>query len=100
MVIYKNPVTNTLIIINTYNKRQLITRLCTNQGWKGFGVLSAPGETWDDHVKYVKDDKIAPWNNSILTRYLQKHDIYCAASTSIFKTVDYFLPATYIIKKE
>ena len=43
--------------MDTYHKRQSITRLCTNHGWKGSGILSARDGTWDDHVKYLIDEK-------------------------------------------
>jgi len=49
---------------------------------------------WKDHMNYLINEKINPWNASIRSSYLQRHDVYRAALTSIFKSIDYTLPAT------
>ena len=73
---------------------QIVTRLQTDQGFKGLGIITAPDGNWNDHVKYIINEKIKPWNQSIQSSYLQRQDVYRAAFTSIFKTIDYTLPAT------
>ena len=77
-------------------KSQIVTKLQINQGFKGLGIVTAPDGNWKDHVTYLIEEKIKPWNQSIQSSYLQKQDIYRAAFTSIFKTIDYTLPATYM----
>jgi len=39
-------------------------------------------------MNYLINEKIIPWNTSIRSSYLQRHDVYRAAFTSIFKSTD------------
>ena len=96
----KNPKVPDIQICNSNNTLQHILRLAPSQGWKGLGVITAPDGNWNDHVKYIIEEKIQPWNKSILSSYLQKHDIYRSATTAIFKTIDYSLPATFLSSKQ
>ena len=91
---------DSLQILDSNFVAQPIKRLSVSQGWKGLGVVSSPDGNWHDHVKYLIEEKIIPWNNGISSFYLQRHDIYRAATTSIFKTVDYSLPATFLSSKQ
>ena len=89
-----------LQIMDTNSVLQPVESLCVTQGWKGLGVVSSPSGNWDDHMKYLIMEKIIPWNNGISSSHLQKHDIHRAATTSIFKTIDYSLPATFLSSKQ
>ena len=89
-----NPDVDPIKIENSRGETQVVQRLDVRQGWKGLGVVTAPSGCWKDHMKYLIDEKILPWNNSIKSSYLQRHDVYRAAFTSIFKSIDYTLPAT------
>ena len=77
-----------------------IQQLDNRTGWKGLGIIAAPNGKWKDHVEYLVKEKIAPWNASIKNSYLEKHDVYRAAFTSIFKSIDYTLPATSMTSNE
>ena len=83
-----------ITIEDSNGNKKVIEKLHIKNGWKGLGVIASPAGCWNDHVQYLIEDKIIPWNNSIRSSYLQKHDVYRAAFTSIFKTIDYTLPAT------
>ena len=96
----KKYATGNLQIMDTNSIQQSIQSLCVTQGWKGLGVVSSPSGNWDDHVKYLISEKIIPWNNGISSSYLQKHDVYRAATTSIFKTIDYSLPTTFLTSRQ
>ena len=62
--------------------------------WKGLGVVTSPSGCGKDHMDYLVNKNIAPRNYSITSSYLQKHDEYQAAFTSILKSIDYNLPVT------
>ena len=96
----KNHKTDTLQIMDINHIAQPIQQLSVDQGWKDLGILLSDEGNWNDHTKYLIDVKIIPWNNTISTLYLHKHDIYHAAATSIFKTVDYSLTATSVTTKQ
>jgi len=40
------------------------------------------------------------WNASIQSSYLMRQDVYRAAYTSIFKSIDYTLPTTFMNHKQ
>ena len=74
---------------------KIVERLDIRKGWKGLGIVASPSGCWKDHMSYLINEKINPWNASIRSSYLQRHDVYRAAFTSIFKSIDYtLLPAT------
>ena len=79
---------------------RIIQRLEVKTGWKGLGVITAPDGNWNDHMSYLIKDKIQPWNASIQSSYLLRQDVYRAAYTSIFKSIDYTLPATFMNHKQ
>jgi len=89
-----NPNNKKVYIQNSDGNDKEIERLKVNEGWKGLGILAAPDGKWKDHVTYLIEEKIKPWNASIRTSYLHRHDVYRSAFTSIFKSIDYTLPAT------
>ena len=89
-----NPDVEPIQIENSSGNKQIVKRLDIRQGWKGLGVITAPSGCWKDHMNYLIEEKIIPWNNSIKSSYLQRHDVYRSAFTSIFKSIDYTLPAT------
>ena len=98
---YENkPKLEPIFIENAQGKMCPIQQLDNKVGWKGLGVVAAPNGNWKDHIEYLVKEKISPWNASIQNSYLQKHDVYRAAFTSIFKTVDYTLPATSMTQNE
>jgi len=91
----ENPTVPDIQVLNSNNILHSILRLAPSQGWKGLGVITAPDGNWNDHVQYIIEEKISPWNKkSITSCYLQKHDVYRSATTAIFKTIDYSLPTT------
>lgn len=61
----------------------VVVRLDIRTGWKGFGIAASPSGCWKDHMNYLINEKIIPWNTSIRSSYLQRHDVYRAAFTSI-----------------
>ena len=83
-----------IVIKNSQGDLQQIEQLGTKTGWKGLGIVSAPNGNWNDHVTYLLKEKIQPWNKAIKSTYLFKHDVYRSATTSIFKSIEYTLPAT------
>ena len=83
-----------IVIKNSQGDLQQIEQLDIKTGWKGLGIVSAPNGNWNDHVTYLLKEKIQPWNIAIKSTYLFKHDVYRSATTSIFKSVEYTLPAT------
>ena len=85
--------------MDTNHIAQPIHCLNVDHGLKCLGILLSPEGNWNDHTIYLIDD-IVPWNNAMLTSSLYKHDIYSAATTSIFKTVDYSLAATFMTTKQ
>jgi len=89
-----------IILEDENGKNCTIKRLEIHQGFKGLGVITAPDGNWKDHVKYLIDEKIKPWNKSIQTSYRKRKDVYRAAFTSIFKKIDYTLSATYMDTKQ
>ena len=89
-----NPRVEAIQIENSNGMHQEIKRLDVREGWKGLGIVVAPSGCWKDHMNYLIKEKILPWNESIKSTYLQRHDVYRAAFTSIFKSIDYTLPAT------
>jgi len=89
-----DPNINKVYIQNSDGNDKEIKRLKVNEGWKGLGIVAAPDGKWKDHVTYLIEEKIKPWNASINTSYLHRHDVYRSASSSIFKSIDYTLPAT------
>ena len=98
---YDNKATVEPINIEDTNGKDCpIQQLDIRDDWKGLGIVSSPDGKWKNHVEYLVKEKIAPWNASIQNSYLQKHDVYRAAFTSIFKTIDYTLPATYMTSNE
>ena len=97
---YKKNMDEEIILEDENGRNCTIKRLESHQGFKGLGVITAPDGNWKDHTKYLIDEKIKPWNKSIQTSYLQRQDVYRAAFTSIFKTIDYTLPATYMDTKQ
>ena len=97
---YIKNMSENIILEDENGKECIITRLEAHQGFKGLGVVTAPDGNWKDHVDYLINEKIKPWNKSIQTSYLQRQDVYRAAFTSIFKTIDYTLPATYMDTKQ
>ena len=84
----------TLILSNNNRKEQPIEQLSVKKRWKGLGIVSASNGTWNDHVDCLLNKNIIPWNISINTSYLQQHNVYRPAFTSIFKSIDYKFPAT------
>ena len=96
----KNTEIDDIYIKDTHNKYQKVKRLSVSEGWKGLGVIAAPDGNWNDQVEFLVEEKIKPWNNSIQNSLLQKHDVYRSAFTSIFKTVEYPLAATYMSKRQ
>jgi len=82
-------------IEDTNNVRQVIKRLPVSTGFKGLGIVSAPDGNWHDRGTYLLQEKIHPWNASITSTYLQRHDVYRSATTGIFKSIDYSLPVTF-----
>ena len=92
----KNDKTNTFKIMDTNHNAQPLHQLSVDHRWKGLSILLSPEGNWNDHTKYLIDEKFIPRNNAISTSYLYKNNIYCAATTSIFKTIDYSLAATFM----
>ena len=84
----------TLRLKNTDGKKEIVKRKEAHEGLKGLGVVVSPDGSWEDQMKELLEEKIIPWNNSIKTSYLYKHDVYRSAFESIFKSVEYILPAT------
>ena len=94
---YNKTVTDdTIVIKNTQNVHEPITQLNVSIGWKGLGIVATPDGNWNDHLTYLINEKIVPWSHFINTSYLQRHDVYRAAFTSMFKTITYTLPATFL----
>lgn len=84
---------------DTNNKIIPIERLDVNFGHKGLGVHTAPDGSHHQQVEAIIK-KITTWNQLIKVGYLTKHDIYTSAHTSIFKSVEYILPATSMSGQE
>ena len=57
----------TLIVSDSNGEEQPIERLSDNKEWKVLGIVSAPNGKWNDHVDYLLNKKIIPWNTSINT---------------------------------
>ena len=76
-----------------------VERLANTVGLKGLGVHIAPNGSYNDQVKALLK-KIQQWNESIRTSYLNKHDVHLSAFSSIFKTVEYVLPATSLTSRQ
>ena len=94
---YNKTVTDdTIVIKNTQIVHEPITQLNVSIGWKGLGIVATPDGNWNDHLTYLINEKIVPWSHFINTSYLQRHDVYRAAFTSMFKTITYTLPATFL----
>ena len=95
-----NPNITDITITDSRGNDQIVERLDIRTGWKGLGIVSSPSGNWKDHVTYLIKDKIEPWNASIRSSYLQKHDVYRSAFTFIFKSIDYTLPATSLTSSQ
>ena len=90
-----SPDTEPVTIENSNGNEKVVERLGIRTGWKGLSIVASPSGCWkQDHMNYLINEKINPWNASIRSSYLQRHDVYQAAFTSIFKSIDYTLPAT------
>ena len=89
-----SPDIEPVTIEDSNGKEKVVERLDIRKGWKGLGIVASPSGCWKDHMNYLINEKINPWNASIRSSYLQRHDVYRAAFTSIFKSIDYTLPAT------
>ena len=82
-----------LIIKDTNMQPIRVERLDNKIGLKGLGVHIAPDGSYNDQMQ-ASIKKIQQWNESIRTSYLDRHDVHLSAFSSIFKTVEYVLPAT------
>ena len=89
----------TLQIKDTDNIPITVERLAPKIGLKGLGVHIAPDGSNADQVKALSK-KIRDWNELIRTSYLNKHDVHLSAFSSIFKTIEYVLPATSLNTSE
>ena len=82
-----------MFLKDTNGQRKLVKRHEVSYGHKGLGLHSAPIGTFKDESQALLD-KTKTWNTAIATSYLQRQDIHVSAFTSIFKTIEYVLPAT------
>ena len=91
---------------NSNGEKCIIDRLDVTMGLKGLGVHIAPDGNHRDQLEALiseepgKEGKITKWKNSIASSYLRQHDVYISAFSSIFKSVEYILPATSICDKD
>jgi len=89
-----------IFLKNTNGEKCEIDRLDTKCGLKGLRVHISPEGNHDDLLDFFisttpgKEGKIAKWTNSINSSSLKQHDVYVSAFHSIFKSVEYVLPAT------
>jgi len=79
---------------DTNGNQILVQRLESSFGHKkGLGVCTAPDGSFIQQIDVLLQ-KIDRWNENIRTSYLTKYDVYTSAFSSIFKSVEYVLPAT------
>ena len=83
----KRQINSTISIKNNQGQLETIQQLDVTTGWKGLGIVAAPDGNWNDHMFYLLEEKIKPWSHAINTSYLQRHDVYRAAFTSMFKSI-------------
>ena len=87
-------------------KRQEIERMEPTIGLTGLGVCISPDGNQTDQVNLFMDEtpgkegKVATWIKQIRSKYLRPHDVYLSAFRSIFKSIEYVLPATSMSEKE
>jgi hypothetical protein len=74
-------------------RRVTVERLEINVGHKGLGVHSAPDGSFEQQMQALLE-KINTWNSRIHKSYLRKYDVYLSAFSSLFKSIEYVLPAT------
>ena len=95
-----------LYLRNSNGNKIEIERLEVTQGLTGLGVCIAPdGNQMDQindfmNVKPGQEEKITQWINNVRSKYLRPHDVCLSAFRSIFKSIEYVLPATSMSETE
>jgi len=95
-----------LYLRNSNGVKIEIERLEVHHGLTGLGVCIAPDGNQMDQVntfmntKPGQEGKIIQWINNIRSKYLRPHDVYLSAFRSIFKSIEYVLPATSMSESE
>ena len=88
-----------LSVLNAQGVRENLDRLSTSTGRLTLGVHIAGDGNWKDEIQYLTD-KSKKWAEQVRTGHIQRHDAWLAFRSTIRKSLDYCLPATFFSKKE
>jgi len=95
-----------MFLKNSDGQKHEIERLETNIGLTGLGVCIAPDGNQLDQVRCFMNEtpgnegKVATWIKQVGSKYLRPQDVHTSAFRSIFKSIDYVLPATSMSEAE
>jgi hypothetical protein len=88
-----------LSVKNEFGIRENLDQLHTSTGRLTLGVHISADGNWSDEIKYLTE-KSKTWAEHVRTGHIQRHDVWLAFQSTIRKSLDYCLPATYFTKKE
>ena len=95
-----------MFLRNSNGNTMELQRMGADQGLTGLGVCIAPNGNQVNQIQSFMDEtpgkegKVASWIKSIRSRHLRPYDVYLSAFRSIFKSIEYVLPATSISTSE
>jgi Reverse transcriptase (RNA-dependent DNA polymerase) len=86
-------------ITNDMDQTSTIKQNLPNQGEIALGIAFSPTGCMKDEVTHLRK-KTSTWAEKIVKAPIQHHEAWIALTRTIFKTVEYALPATIMTKKE